>query len=53
MFLHHLEVAGNDCGNAVKKVTVYKILLIFTIYSMAHLYENHLKVSSNKHLEPK
>lgn len=28
MFSHHLEVAGKDCGNTVKKVTVYKILCI-------------------------
>lgn len=28
MFSHHLEVAGNDCGNTVKKVTVYKTLCI-------------------------
>jgi len=55
MFSHHLEVAGNDCGNAVKKVTVYKVLPSFSVYGVAHLRyaRNHLKLSSNKHLEPK
>lgn len=28
MFPHHLEEAGDDSGNAVKEVTVYKILCI-------------------------
>lgn len=48
MFSHHLEGAGNGCGNAVKEVTVEKASC-----TLQHGYAwKHLGGSSNKHLEP-